>query len=97
MDEAKLSKLREDLKNARRKRDNWEAKVKDLEQRYTEAENTCIHGLMQEVNLTYEELAQLMRNAKTGTLFAAGEDSTEEAGESQEEEPAREEDEVWSE
>ena len=46
MDEARLSRLRGELTKARRKRDEWEAKVKDLERRYKEAENTCIHEMV---------------------------------------------------
>ena len=38
MDDSRLVKLREELEKARKKRDDWEAKVKDLERRYNEAE-----------------------------------------------------------
>ena len=34
MDDSRLVKLREELEKARKKRDDWEAKVKDLERRY---------------------------------------------------------------
>ena len=40
MDETRLNRLRDELKKARKRRDEWEAKVKDLERRYKEAENT---------------------------------------------------------
>ena len=39
MDDTRLVKLREELEKARKKRDDWEAKVKDLERRYNEAWN----------------------------------------------------------
>ena len=38
MDDSRLVKLREELEKARKKRDDWEAKVKDLERKYNEAE-----------------------------------------------------------
>ena len=42
MDETRLNRLRDELKKARKRRDEWDVKVKDLERRYKEAENTCI-------------------------------------------------------
>ena len=65
MDDTRLNRLREELKKARKKRDDWEAKVKDLERRYKEAENTCIHDLVHAANLTPEQLAELIRSAAT--------------------------------
>ena len=66
MDESRLARLREELEKARRKRDEWEAKVKDLERRYKEAENTCIHNMVHAANLTPEQLAELIRRAASG-------------------------------
>ena len=66
MDETRLNRLREELSKARRKRDEWEAKVKDLERRYKEAENTCIHDMVHAANLTPERLAELIRGAVSG-------------------------------
>ena len=66
MDETRLNRLREELSKARRKRDEWEAKVKDLERRYKEAENTCIHDMVHAANLTPEQLAELIRSAVSG-------------------------------
>ena len=43
MDDSKLKKIEAELKKARMKRDEWDRKVKDLERKYREAENTCIH------------------------------------------------------
>lgn len=68
MDETRLNRLREELAKARRKRDEWETKVKDLERRYKEAENTCIHDMVHAANLTPEQLADLIRNAAAGVL-----------------------------
>ena len=63
MDDSRLSRLREELQKARKKRDDWEAKVKDLERKYNEAEKLCVYGIFQEAKLTPEELAALIRSA----------------------------------
>ena len=63
MDETRLSRLRDELTKARRKRDEWDARVKDLERKYKEAENTCIHDMVHAANLTPEQLAELIRSA----------------------------------
>lgn len=69
MDETRLARLREELEKARKKRDDWDAKVKDLERKYREYENTCIHNMVHEANLTPEQLAELIRAASSGALF----------------------------
>ena len=66
MDESRLNRLREELMKARKRRDEWEQKVKDLERRYKEAENTCIHDMVHAANLTPEQLAELIRAAAAG-------------------------------
>ena len=78
MENTKLNKLREELSRARKKRDYWDVKVKDLERRYREAENTCIHDLVHAANMTPEELAELIRMAssslpQTAVSFGAAE------------------------
>ena len=65
MDEARLSRLRGELTKARRKRDEWEAKVK---RRYKEAENTCIHEMVHAASLSPEQLAELIRAASAGMI-----------------------------
>ncbi|MCD8363897.1 MAG: DUF4315 family protein [Lachnospiraceae bacterium] len=60
---AKLEKLGADLERARKKRDEWDAKVKDLERRYREEENTEIHDMVHAANLTPGQLAELIRMA----------------------------------
>ena len=62
---AKLDKIGADLEKARRKRAEWDAKVKDLERRYREEENSEIHELVHAANLTPDQLSELLR------LFAA--------------------------
>ena len=64
MDDAKLTKLRDELVKARKKRDDWEAKVKDLERKYSEAEKVCVYGIFQTANMTPEQLAELLSSAK---------------------------------
>ena len=61
MDDSRLTRLRDELAKARKKRDDWEAKVKDLERKYNEAEKVCVYGIFQSANLTPEQLAELIR------------------------------------
>lgn len=70
MDETRLKRLGIELAKARKRRDEWEAKVKDLERRYKEAENTCIHAMVHAANLTPEQLAELIRAASSGKPYA---------------------------
>ena len=62
---ARLDKIGADLEKARRKRAEWDAKVKDLERRYREEENSEIHELVHAANLTPDQLSELLR------MFAA--------------------------
>lgn len=62
---AKLDKIGADLEKARRKRAEWDAKVKDLERRYREEENSEIHELVHAANLNPDQLSELLR------MFAA--------------------------
>ena len=62
---AKLDKIGADLEKSRRKRAEWDAKVKDLERRYREEENSEIHELVHAANLTPDQLSELLR------MFAA--------------------------
>lgn len=66
MDEARLNRLREELEAVYKKRDSLDAKIKDLERRFKEAENTYIHDIVHAANLTPEQLAELIRKAATG-------------------------------
>ena len=62
---AKLDRIGADLEKARRKRAEWDAKVKDLERRYREEENSEIHELVHAANLTPDQLSELLH------MFAA--------------------------
>lgn len=59
----KLDKINSDLKKARAKRDEWDARVKELEKKYKETENTLIHEMVHAANLTPEQLALLIQKA----------------------------------
>ena len=61
----KLEKIGTDLEKARKKRAEWDAKVKDLERRYREEENTEIHEMVHAAYLTPEQLAELIRKSAT--------------------------------
>lgn len=61
----KLDKLGTDLEKARRKRTEWDARVKDLERRYREEENSEIHDMVHAANLSPDQLSELLR------MFAA--------------------------
>ena len=63
MDEAKLKRLREELEKARKKRDTLDARIKDLERRYAEAEKVCVYAIYREACLTPEQLAAVIRSA----------------------------------
>ena len=57
---AKLDKLADELKKARKKRDEWDAKIKELERKYREVENSEIHEMVHAANLTSDQLAELL-------------------------------------
>lgn len=64
----KLEKIGEDLERAKKKRAEWDQRVKELENRYREEENTVIHGMVHAANLTPEQLAQILRQAAAGAV-----------------------------
>ena len=58
---AKLEKLGAELAKARRKKAEWETRVKELERRYQQEENTEIHEMVHAANLTPEQLSELLK------------------------------------
>ena len=66
----KLKKIGADLERARAKREEWDRKVRELEKKYTEEENTQIHEIVRAANLTPEELAVIIRKARAGVFDA---------------------------
>lgn len=80
MDDTKLNRIRAELKATRKRRDSLDAKIKDLERRFNEAEKTCIHDMVQAANLTPEQLAKLISAAAKGLpqvpFYSEGDDET---------------------
>ena len=90
MDDSRLTRLREDLEKARKKRDDWDARVKDLERKYNEAEKVYVYGIFQTANLTPEQLAELIRSNGTVLPHAPGRYATENDSETYEKEDPEE-------
>ncbi len=82
MDDTKLNRIRSELKAARKRRDALDAKIKELERRFNEAEKTCIHDMVHAANLTPEQLAKLISSAAKGLpqvpFYSEGDDETNE-------------------
>lgn len=68
----RLEKIGTELEKARKKREEWDEKVKDLERRYRDEENTEIHDMVHAANMTLEQLAELIRMAQTSMPQTAG-------------------------
>lgn len=68
----KLDKLRADLKRAREKKVEIDAKIKNLEQRLREAEEAQILTDVKQLNLTPEQVARLLQLATSGQLPMPG-------------------------
>ena len=62
---AKLERLGAELAKARKKKAEWDSRVKDLERRYREEEKSEIHEMVHAANLNPEQLSELLR------MFAA--------------------------
>ena len=62
----KLEKTRAELEKARIRLADWTQRVKELEQRYQEEENTAIHDIVHAANLTPEQLAEILALAAKG-------------------------------
>ena len=75
---AKLDRIGADLEKARKKRAEWDAKVKDLERRYREEENSEIHEMVHAANLNPEQLSELLRMfaPKPDTINTMNEEET---------------------
>ena len=64
MDDSRLKRIGTELEKARARRDEWERKVKELERKYKEAENTCIHDMVHAANLSPEQLSLLIEASR---------------------------------
>lgn len=60
---SKLDKIGADLKKALQKRNEWDARAKELEKKYRETENALIHDMVHAANITPEQLAELIKKA----------------------------------
>ena len=67
----KLDKIRAELERAKKKRAEADAKVKQLEQKLKEAENTQISADVGALKLTPEQLAQFLKLVASGQLNAS--------------------------
>lgn len=65
---AKLERIAAERDKARRKRDEWDVRVKELERKYREEENSEIHDMVRAANLNPEQLAKIIRLAGAGNL-----------------------------
>lgn len=66
----KLDRIGADRDRAREKRDLWDARYKELCQKYIQQENTEIHDLVRAQNMTPDQLAEVLKALQTG-LFPA--------------------------
>ncbi len=62
----RLDRLGEDRARALRKREEWDAKYKELDRLYKERENTEIHDIVHAANLTPDQLAMLLQTLGQG-------------------------------
>ena len=64
----KTEKISLELEKAKTKRAEWDEKIKDLEAKYIEAQNTEILEMVSAANLTQAQLAELLGVKKQGHL-----------------------------
>ena len=72
---SRLEKYRNELEKARIKRNEWDGKVKELERKCKEEENTTIHDMVHAANMTPEQLSRLLKMATMQQVQGMGESS----------------------
>lgn len=82
----KLEKIAADLKRARAKQAVWAQRVKELESRYREEENSVIHTMVHAANLTPEQLAKVIALAGQGMVGVYHAETAEATGNKEQEE-----------
>ena len=82
----KLEKIATDLKRARAKQAVWTQRVKELESRYREEENSVIHTMVHAANLTPEQLAKVIALAGQGMVGVYPAETVEATGNKNQEE-----------
>ena len=65
---ARLDKIGADWRRAIKKAEEWSEKAKELERKYKEVENTEIHDLVHEAQLTPDQLAEVLKALKSGAF-----------------------------
>ena len=66
----KLDRIGADRDRAREKRDLWDARYKELCQKYIQQENTEIHEMVRAQNMTPDQLAEVLKALQSG-LFSS--------------------------
>lgn len=64
----KLDKIGADRDRAKEKRDQWDARYKELCQKYIQQENTEIHEMVRTQNMTPDQLAEVLKALQNGML-----------------------------
>lgn len=77
----RLERIGIERTKALKKRDEWDAKYKELERKYREQENTEIQNITRAHNLTPDQLARIIELAEKGMVGAYPEDMEPEKGE----------------
>ncbi len=62
----KLEKIGADRDRAKEKRDQWDARYKELCQKYIQQENTEIHEMVRAQNMTPDQLAEILKALQNG-------------------------------
>ena len=66
----KLDRIGADRDRAKEKRDLWDARYKELCQKYIQQENTEIHEMVRAQNMTPDQLAEVLKALQSG-LFSS--------------------------
>lgn len=66
----KLNKIGADRDRAKEKRDQWDARYKELCQKYIQQENTEIHELVRAQNMTPDQLAEVLKALQNKTIHS---------------------------
>ena len=64
----KLDKIAAEIEKAKEKRNEWDKRVRDLEQKYRTEENTEIHEMVRAAKLTPDQLAQVIALSAKGKV-----------------------------
>ena len=75
----RLNRYRQELRKCKEKRTEMDAKIRDLERKCKEEENTAIHDIVREANMTPEALASLIHMNGAEKLAAINADADKES------------------